>query len=136
MYSNMKKGEEGAFMEQKTTGFASPAQGYEEKNIDLNKLLIKNPPATYFCRLETDSMKELGLPQGSLLILDRSIIPVPNSFVILLHEGEFLCRQLIKEKGKTLFTDGIKTFSPTQNDTAILGTITAYIKEFNNDISH
>jgi len=123
-------------MEQKTTGFASPAQGYEEQGIDLNKLLIKNPPATYFGRLGTDSMKDLGLPQGSLLIIDRSIIPVPNSFVILLHEGEFLCRLLQKQKGKTLFTDGKTSFYPTPNDTEIFGTITAYIKEYNNGISH
>ena len=27
----------------KTTGFSNPAQGYEEKQIDLNSLLIRNP---------------------------------------------------------------------------------------------
>jgi len=123
-------------MEQKTTGFASPALGYEEQGIDLNRLLIRNPPATYFIRLVSNDMETLKLPQGSLLIVDRSIDPVPNSFVLLRHEGEFLCRQLLKQKGKILFTDGIKSFYPTQNDTAILGTVTAYIKEFNNDISH
>jgi len=123
-------------MEQKTTGFASPAQGYEEQSIDLNRLLIRNPPATYFYRLAGSDMETLKLPQGSLLILDRSIIPAPNSFVLIRHEGEFLCRQIQKQKGKILFTDGIKSFYPTPNDTAVLGTITAYIKEFNNDISH
>jgi len=123
-------------MEIKMTGFASPAQGYEEQSIDLNKLLIKNPPATFFLRLASKDMETLKLPQGSLLILDRSIVPVPNSFVLLIHEGEFLCRQIIKENGKILFTDGVKSFSPTPNDTAVLGTITAYIMEFNNDIPH
>jgi len=123
-------------MEIKTTGFASPAQGYEEKGIDLNRLLIKNPPATFFLRLQTADMEILGLPQGSLLVLDRSKIPLPNSFVLLIHEGEFLCRQLIEENGKILFTDGTKKIYPTQNDTAILGTITAYIKEFYNDLPH
>jgi hypothetical protein len=36
-------------MNNKTTGFASPSQGYEEQNIDLNRLLIHNPlPPTFF----------------------------------------------------------------------------------------
>jgi len=120
----------------KTTGFASPAQGYEEQGIDLNRLLITNPPATYFFHLASDDMETLKLPQGSLLVIDRSIDPNPNSFVLLCHEGEFICRQFIKQKGKILFTNGIETFYPTQNDTSIFGTITAYIKEFNNDNAH
>jgi len=40
-------------METKATGFAAPTQGYEEQNIDLNSLLIQNPSATYFGRLQT-----------------------------------------------------------------------------------
>jgi len=117
-------------MEQRTTGFASPAQGYEEQGIDLNRLLIHTPPATYFCRLETDSMEALGLPQGSLLIVDRSINPIPNSFVMIRHEGEFLCRQLRKQKGKTVFTNGITTIYPTPDDTEIIGVITTSIQTY------
>jgi len=117
-------------MENKTTGFASPAQGYEEQGIDLNRLLITNPPATYFMHHASNDMETLGLAEGSLLILDRSIIPNPNSFVLLCHEGEFICRQFIKQKGKILFTNGTETFYPTQNDTYIFGTITASIKTY------
>jgi len=115
-------------MELKTTGFASPALGYEEKGIDLNRLLIYNPPATYFGHLETDSMETLGLQQGSLLIVDRSIDPIPNSFVMIRHEGEFLCRQFVKIKGKTAFTDGKTTIYPTPNETEIIGVVTSQLK--------
>jgi len=58
-------------MDKKATGFASPTQGYEEQNIDLHRLLIRNFPATYFGRLDTGDMENLGLPRGSLLIIDR-----------------------------------------------------------------
>jgi DNA polymerase V len=123
-------------MELKTTGFASPAQGYEEEGIDLNRLLIHNPPATYFGRLETDGMEALGIPRSSLLIIDRSINPAPNSFVLIRHEGEFLCRLLVKQKGKTAFTDGTTYIFPTQDETEIIGTITASIKEYTNVNAH
>ena len=115
-------------MELKTTGFASPAQGYEEEGIDLNRLLIHNPPATYLGRLETNSMEALGLQKGSLLIVDRSINPYPYSFVLIRHEGEFLCRQLLKHERKTVFTDGTNFILPIPGETEILGVIRSSIK--------
>jgi len=123
-------------MELKTTGFASPAQGYEEEGIDLNRLLIHNPPATYFGRLETGRMEALGLPQGSLLVVDRSIDPCPYSFVMIRHEGEFLCRQFLRHERKTVFTDGKTCILPIPGETEILGVITAHIKEYTNANAH
>jgi len=119
-------------MEPKTTGFASPAQGYEEEGIDLNRLLIHNPPATYFGRLETNGMEAFGLTQGSLLVVDRSINPAPYSFVMIRHEGEFLCRQLLKQEGKIVFTDGKTCILPIAGETEILGVITSSIKIYDN----
>ena len=51
----------------KTTGFASPAQGYEEEGIDLNRLLIRNPPATIYAQLDSSDMEALGLVNGTFL---------------------------------------------------------------------
>jgi SOS-response transcriptional repressor LexA len=55
---------------EKTTGFASPAQGYEDTVIDLNALLVKRPAATFFFRLENGDMGDLGLQKGVLLVVD------------------------------------------------------------------
>jgi len=115
----------------KATGFASPAQGYEEQNIDLNRLLILNPPATYFGRLETSDMEQLGLPCGSLLIIDRSVNPAPGCFVMIRHLGQFLCRSIIIENnGKTAFTNGKEILYPISEETEIIGTVTASIKQY------
>jgi len=117
-------------MDTKTTGFASPAQGYEEQIIDLNRLLVSNPPATYFLRMQSAEMEKLGLPQGSLLIVDRSKDPVNNSLVLLRHEGRLLCRMMIKEKGKIKFTNGTTDINPIAGETEIFGTVTASIKQY------
>ena len=121
-------------MDKKATGFASPAQGYEEQTIDLNRLLVDNPPATYFMRLKTSEMAALGLPSGSLLIVDRSKVPILNSFALIRHEGQFYCRLLVKEEGKTVFTNGTTAIIPNA-ETEIIGTITASIKKYD-DFSH
>ena len=123
-------------MQQKTTGFASPAQGYEEEGIDLNRLLIHNPPASIYVRLDSNDMEALGLARGTLLVVDRSITPAANAFVILRHEGKFLCRLMIRRNGKTLFTDGESDIVPIPDETEIVGVVTASIKVYTNDISH
>ena len=112
----------------KTSGFASPAQGYEDTTIDLNRLLVRNPPATYFFRLESGDMAELGLPRGALLVVDRSKAPVLNSILLIQHEGQFLCRLMADRKGAAVFTNGVSDILPIINETEIIGTVTACIQ--------
>jgi DNA polymerase V len=123
-------------MGQKSTGFASPAQGYEEEAIDLNSLLIHNPPATIFARVESSDMENFGLLKGSLLVIDRSKYAHPNSLVMLRHEGQFYCRIYTVENGKTLFSNGKSAFPPTPEETEIIGVVTASIKEYTYAASH
>jgi DNA polymerase V len=117
-------------MNNKTTGFASPSQGYEEQNIDLNRLLVRNPPATYFYRMETGDMAAYGVANGSLLIVDRSITPTADTLVLIRHEAQFYCRLMVETNGKTEFTNGTSTITPTPDDTEIIGVITYAIKNF------
>ena len=119
-------------MPDKATGFASPALGYEEQAIDLNRLLIRNPAATYLVRLESDDMAELGLLRGARLIVDRSKVPGANELVMLRHEGRFLCRLMTKKGGKAAFSNGTEEFYPVADETEIIGTITAAIISYDN----
>jgi DNA polymerase V len=115
----------------KTSGFASPSQGYEEQNIDLNRLLIHNPPATYFFRLETGDLSAFGAASGSLLIVDRSITPAPGALVLIRHENRFLCRKMETDgNGNVQFTNGTTIIIPIPDDTEIIGVITSSIKTY------
>ena len=51
-------------------GFPSPADDYIEEKIDLNKHIIKRPSSTYFAKASGDSMLELGILNGDLLVID------------------------------------------------------------------
>ena len=48
-------------------GFPSPAEQYLEPPLDLNELLVKRPAATFFVKVEGDSMINAGIHarQGS-----------------------------------------------------------------------
>jgi len=136
IYDAPKENQESGMKNEKATGFASPAQGYEEEGIDLNRLLIRNPPATIYVRLGSSDIEALGLFRDSLLVVDRSIIPAVNALVMLRHEGQFLCRLLTMKEGKAAFTNGKEEFNPVENETEIVGTVTAAIRIFSNADAH
>jgi len=80
-------------------GFPSPAEDYVEKKLDLNEYLITHPAATFFVRVEGDSMKDANIFKGDIIIIDRSIHPKNGSIIIAAINGEFtLKRLLIKDK--------------------------------------
>ena len=70
-------------------GFPSPAEQYLEPPLDLNELLVKRPAATYFVRVEGDSMIGAGIHDGDLLVVDRSLTPADGDVVIASVDGEF-----------------------------------------------
>ena len=53
-------------------GFPSPAQDYETESIDLNKELIRHPATTFYARAKGDSMRDCGIDDGDLLIVDKA----------------------------------------------------------------
>jgi DNA polymerase V len=80
-------------------GFPSPAEDFVETNLDLNDYLITKPAATYYLRVKGDSMMNLSINDGDLLVVDRSIAPSNNSIVIASINGDFTVK--IYEKNKT-----------------------------------
>ncbi len=76
-----------------------PADATIDQSIDLNEFLIKNPTATFFVRVEGKSMINAGIHPGDILIVDKSIDPLPNNIVIAIVDGEFLVKRLITECG-------------------------------------
>lgn len=70
-------------------GFPSPAEQYLEPPLDLNQLLVKRPAATYFVRVEGDSMIGAGIRDGDLLVVDRSLTPADGDIIIAAVDGEF-----------------------------------------------
>jgi len=81
--------------------FPSPAQDYEQEELDLNKHLVTNPPATFFYRVGNsyDSMIDVGILPDALLIVDRSITPKSSHIVLAEVDKELVVKRLYKWKG-------------------------------------
>jgi DNA polymerase V len=82
-------------------GFPSPADDYVEARIDLNRHLIRHKEATFFLRVQGDSMIHAGIHDGDLLIVDRAIEPISGKIVIAALDGELTVKRL-SIKGDTV----------------------------------
>lgn len=87
-----------------SAGFPSPADDYLEKSLDLNELLITNRVATFFMRVEGDSLKASGIRNGDILIVDRSINAVAGKIVVAVVSGELVIRRVESKNGKLVLT--------------------------------
>ena len=82
------------YEERISAGFPSPAEGYSEGPLDLNELMLSNPPSTFFVRVAGDSMTGAGIFPGDLIVVDRSLRPADGSVVVALLDGEFTLKRL------------------------------------------
>lgn len=89
------------------TGFPSPAQGYEDGKIDLNKILINRPSATVFMRVASSRYMRMGIYDGDLLIIDRAKAINPNSLVVYESDGKFVLGRVFNIHDEVIITGTI-----------------------------
>ena len=83
-------------------GFESPAAQYTELGVTLDELLIKHPNATFIGLASGNSMQEVGIFEGDLLVIDRAE-PAENGDVIVANlNGLFVCKLLDKTNARLL----------------------------------
>ena len=112
-------------------GFPSPATDYIEDDIDLNSHLITNAPATFIIRVQGKSMTNVGIYDGALLIVDKSLNPKNFSTVIANVNEELVVKTLIKSKETNYLTSGSKNTSDrinlTDNPEIIIWGVVTYV---------
>lgn len=83
-------------------GFPSPADDHLDVEIDLHAHVVRRPASTYFVRAEGDSMLGDGIHDGDLLVVDRSLEPLPGRVVVIAVDGEPTVKRL-ERRGEQTF---------------------------------
>jgi DNA polymerase V len=84
-------------------GFPSPADDYVERRLSLDEHLIQHKESTFFMRVAGHSMRGLGIFDGDLLVVDRSVPATHGCVVVAVVDGEFTVKQLLyTAQGKVL----------------------------------
>lgn len=75
-------------------GFPSPAEDHLEQALDLNEYLIRQAEATFFVRVQGDSMREAGILDGDVLVVDKGLTAVHGDIVVAVIDGAFTVKYL------------------------------------------
>ena len=113
-------------------GFPSPATDYIEEDVDLNVHLIKNVPATFIIRVQGKSMMDVGIYDGDLLVVDKSLKPKNFSTVIANVHDELVVKSFVKERDEQFLTSGSKKTEDkiiinSESDVFVWGVVTYVI---------
>lgn len=120
------------FVETIAAGFPSPADDFAEMPLDITKLLIRNPSATFFARVAGNSMQDAGIGDGDILVIDRSLTPAEGKIAVCFVDGEFTVKRLHFEKDACYLMPANPDYPPIKvtedNDFIIWGMVTYVIK--------
>ncbi|HSG04688.1 MAG TPA: translesion error-prone DNA polymerase V autoproteolytic subunit [Marinobacterium sp.] len=120
------------YIDKVPAGFPSPAQGYEEARLDLNELCIKRPSSTFMLRCDGDSMQDIGILSGDILVVDRSITAKHGDVVIASIDGDLTVKTL-HLRPRTRLMPANRRYSPIElregQELQIFGVVTNVVRE-------
>ncbi len=116
-----------------SAGFPSPAEDYLEPMLDLNKELIKNPISTFYGRVKGVSMKDAGVDNRDLLVIDKSLSYRNNSLAVCCINNEFTLKRIKVEGDTILLVPANKDYQPIvvkeDDNFTVWGIVTYIIKK-------
>jgi DNA polymerase V len=113
-----------------SAGFPSPAADFMENSIDLNAALSENPLATFYIRVNGNSMTDAGIHDKDVLVVDRSIEPRDNAIAVCFLDGEFTVKRIQLDKDCLYLMPENQNYSPikvTEDNILIIWGIVTYV---------
>lgn len=113
-------------------GFPSPAADFEGETLSMDKILVKNPLATFYAKADGNSMTGAGIDDGDVMVIDRSLEPRDGKIAVCFIDGEFTVKRIKLDKEGFYLMPENKDFQPIQvaedNKLIIWGIVTYVIK--------
>lgn len=114
-------------------GFPSPAQDYLEQAIDLNKELIRHPASTFYGRVVGNSMRDEGIEDGDILVIDKSLELIDDDLAVCFIDGEFTVKRVRLETDAAWLVPSNSDYPlikvTKDNDFMVWGIVTYTIKK-------
>ena len=117
-----------------SAGFPSPAEDFAVKRIDLTEVLVTHPQATFLLKVSGESMKDAGIFDGDMLVVNRVLKPRHGHIVVAVVDGEFTVKYLYQRGGRVKLRPANVTYpdiTPKEGQTLeVWGVVTSAIKRF------
>jgi|GEM_PF-2147633 len=113
------------------TGFPSPAQDYTQKHVSLDTYLNINENTTWFFQADGNSMTDVGINDGDMLIVDSTATPALGDICICIAEGEYVAKIVDMVKGRPALVSANKAFKPIfVEEVTVFGVVTGRVSKF------
>ncbi len=117
-----------------SAGVPIPVEDDVDKHIDLNEYLVEHPAATFFAKVTGDSMKDAGIRDGDILIVDTSVDASDGRLVIASINGELSIRYYREIDGQVYLESQNSHFLPINIGDymrqQVIGVVTKIIHSF------
>jgi DNA polymerase V len=91
-------------------GFPSPADDHSTRRIDVLEHLVQHPQATFQFRVRGESMRDAGIGDGDMLIVDRAIAPRSGHVVVAVIDNDFTVKTYWERAGRVRLKASNPTF--------------------------
>lgn len=101
------------FVARVSAGFPSPAEGWVEGRLDLNRHLIKHPEATFYMRIIGDSMDD-AIKEGDIIVVDRAAEAEDGDIVVARIYNDFTVKKLSLHEGRLRLLAANDSYPPIE----------------------
>ncbi len=117
-----------------SAGFPSPVEDFLEPSLDLNRTLVRNPASTFFARVSGESMKDAGIHDGDLLVVDKSVEPADGCIAVCFLDGEFTLKRVRIDGRRITLLPANDRYRPIEilpgDEFSVWGVVTYTIRKF------
>lgn len=115
-------------------GFPAPGDDLVEAELNVHDLLVRHPEATYFVRVQGNSMEGAGIFSGDILVVDRSVEPQHGMIVVAAVGGGMVVKRLRKDGGELYLVSEHADYEPIlvneSNECFVWGVVTGSVRQF------
>ncbi len=97
--------------------------------INLNEILVSNPASTFFMRIKGAGLKHRHIMDNDMLVVDRSRPPLPGCLTVFCRNGEFLCRELVRNGDGLALKDSSDYIITVDDGIEIFGVVTGVVRQ-------
>lgn len=82
-------------------GFPSPALEYSEPPLSIDELVSLREPSRWLLRADGDSLRDIGIYDGDVLVVDKALEPLNGDIVVVVIGSDFCCKEFRERQGQS-----------------------------------
>lgn len=113
-------------------GLPTPASDTEPETLTIDEHLISNPSKTVLIKVKGDSMIDVGIHDGDVVVVEKKVGANAGDIVVAILDNEFTLKRLEREKGRFVLRPENKAYPiiRPKGDLEIFGVVVGLFRKY------